>query len=365
MPKVNSKVLFDAAKQHRFIVGAFNFRHPNGLLGVAEAARECGAVYLAELAKSEYGYCGWTLRSYHDAVVEANERAGNKNPFGLHGDHVTVKDTSQKEVESSRRLVLDEIAAGWTSMAIDASHNQNEDNLKITTDLAQPVQDAGLGLEVEIGEIGGERGFSTPEEAEWFVGGLVKAGIKPDLLAINNGSVHGNYGPGTQEGIQLELTRRIGEVIKPYGAAIAQHGITGTPLDKMGHFVEALIAKGNVATLFQNINYGLKMDPHGNTVYDANGHFIKLPDEGIPMDLWEEILTYMDANGIKRGSGNVKKLNKPFYQKMLDIPPACHDRINRRTKEWALALFKAFRSDGKGAACLELQKTGKYAAPKA
>jgi hypothetical protein len=260
---------------------------------------------------------------------------------------------------------LDEIAAGWTSMAIDASHNQNEDNLRITTDLARPVQEAGLGLEVEIGEIGGERGFSTVEEAEWFVGGLVKAGIHPDLLAINNGSVHGNYGPGTSEGIQLDLTRRIGESIAKWNVGIAQHGITGTPLDKMDHFVEALIAKGNVATLFQNINYGLKMDDHGNTVYDANGHFIKSPDEGIPMDLWEEILKYMDANGIKRGSGNVKKLNKPFHAQMLDIPQKYKDRINRRTKEWALALFKAFRSAGKAAACLELQKAGKYASPRA
>ncbi len=362
MAKVNSKILFDAAKQHRFIVGAFNFRHPNGLLGVAEAARETGAVYLAELAKSECGYCGWTLLGYHDAVVEANERAGNQNPFGIHGDHVTVKDTSAKEVEDSRKLVLEEITAGWTSMAIDASHNQNEDNLKITRDLARPVQDAGLGLEVEIGEIGGERGFSTPEEAKWFIGGLVEAGIRPDLLAINNGSVHGNYGPGTQEGIQLDLTRKIGEAVKPWGVGIAQHGITGTPLDKMGHFVEALIAKGNVATLFQNINYGLKMDDHGNTVYDDKGFFIKLPDEGLPMDLWEEMLKYMDANGIKRGSGNVKKLNKPFHRQMLDIPAKYKDRINKRTREWALKLFRAFRSDGKGAACLALQKSGKYAA---
>ena len=65
-------------------------------------------------------------------------------------------------------------------------------------------------------------------------------------------------------------------------------------------------------------------------------------------------------------SDNVPKLAKlrKRDQQMLDIPRQYKDRIDRRTKEWALALFKAFRSAGKGDACLTLLKTGKYAAPK-
>lgn len=360
MSKINGKILFDAAKQHKFIIGAFNFRHPNGIKGVAEAAREMNAVYLAELAKSETGYTGWTIQSFHDIVIEHNESMGNENPFGIHGDHITVKSTDKEEIEDSRKLLSDEIAAGWTSMAIDASHNENEDNLRITTDLAQMVVDEGLGLEVEIGEIGGKGGFSTPEEAEWFIKNLAESGIMADLLAINNGSVHGNYGPGTREGIQLDLTKEIGEIIKPWNVAIAQHGITGTPLDKIGKFAECYIAKGNVGTLWQNINYGLAMDEHGNTLYDDNGHFIKSADEGIPMDLWGEFLKYMDDNGISRGSGNIKKLNKVFHQQMLDIGEEYHQRINRRAKEWALNLFSALKAQGKAEACFELEKTGRY-----
>jgi len=52
------------------------------------------------------------------------------------------------------------------------------------------------------------------------------------------------------------------------------------------------------------------------------------------------------------------------FGQMLDIPQQYMDRINKRTKEWTLALFKAFRSTGKGAACQELQKIGRYAAPR-
>lgn len=348
MSKVNGKILFDAAKQHKFIIGAFNFRHPNGIRGVAEAAGETDSIYLAELAKSETGYTGYTIQSFHDIIVEENDAAGNTSPYGIHGDHITVKSTEPEEIEDSRKLLLSEIEAGWTSMAIDASHNDNEDNLKITLDLARPVVEAGLGLEVEIGEIGGKGGFSTPEEARWFISNLADGGIPADLLAINNGSVHGNYGPGTREGIQLDLTRQIGEAISPWNVAIAQHGITGTPLDKIGKFTDCYIAKGNVGTLWQNINFGLTMDEHGNTIFDENGHYIKMADEGIPMDLWEEFLKYMDENGISRGSGNIKKLNKVFHRQMLDIGEKYHQRINLRAKEWAFKLFRALKAEGTG-----------------
>jgi len=360
MTKVNSKVMFDAAKEHRFIIGAFNFRHPNGIQGVAEAARELEAVYLPELAKSELSYTGWTVQSFHDTVIELNQAAGNDCPFGIHGDHVTIKSTDESEIEAARKLLVDQIEAGWTSMAVDASHNENEDNLRITADLARVVNDAGVGLEVEIGEIGGKGGFSTPEEAEWFVSSLVEAGINPDLLAINNGSVHGNYGPGSQEGIQLDLTRRIGEAIKPWKVAIAQHGITGTPLDKIGQFTDCYITKGNVGTLWQNINFGLAMDEHGNTLFDERGHFVKLEDEGLPIDLWGEFLDYMDQKGISPGSGDIKKLNEPFRQAMLDIGREYHQRINSRAREWASAIFRAVRADGKAGICREFQRKGGY-----
>jgi hypothetical protein len=57
-------------------------------------------------------------------------------------------------------------------------------------------------------------------------------------------------------------------------------------------------------------------------------------------------LKHSDENGIGRGSGDVKKLNKPFHQQMLDEPQANKNRINRRTYEWAAAIFKAIGAAG-------------------
>ena len=113
-----------------------------------------------------------------------------------------------------------------------------------------------LGLEVEVGEIKGPGELTTVEEAQFFIGGLNSWGIFPDLLAISNGSLHGTYDTGQQEGIDLQRTQDIAHVIRPFGVSIAQHGISGTPIEKVAKFANFGINKGNVATLFQNIVFG-------------------------------------------------------------------------------------------------------------
>jgi fructose-bisphosphate aldolase class II len=67
-----------------------------------------------------------------------------------------------------RALIAAEIAAGYTSFAIDASFNPIPDNARITAELAAPIRERNLGLEVEVGEIksaGSESILSTAEEA--------------------------------------------------------------------------------------------------------------------------------------------------------------------------------------------------------
>lgn len=350
-PLVNGKALYDIAKRDRFIVGAFNVRCALSIEGIALAAKESDSVVAYEIAKSEITYTGMAPEVFAKTIVAGVTRVGCEAPFAIHADHTTVTDATEKSIESARDIIKRSIANGYTSVSIDASHNENEDNLRITADLARHVVDAGLGLEVEIGEIGGERGFSTPEEARWFVENLVKQGIRPDMLAINNGSVHGNYGAGTAEGIQLDLTKKIFDAISRWNVGIAQHGITGTPTEKIAKFADYGILKGNVATLWQNIVFGLKMDENSNTVYNEKGEYIKLENEGIPMDLWREVDAWMKQTG--NTGGNIKKANLPFRQKMEALGPKYRERITKRSHEWAMKLFKALRSVGSGAKVVE------------
>jgi fructose/tagatose bisphosphate aldolase len=350
-PLVNGKALYDTAKKERFIVGAFNVRCPLSATGIALAAKEADAALVYEIAKSEITYTGMAPEVFAKAIVEAVQRVGCETPYGIHADHTTVKDATPKSVEDARDIIKRSIANGYTSISIDASHNQNEDNLRITADLGKHVQEAGIGLEVEIGEIGGERGFSTPEEAKWFINGLIRQGVVPDLLAINNGSVHGNYGPGTGEGIQLDLTKKIHETIKRWNVAIAQHGITGTPLKKIEQFVDYGIFKGNVATLWQNIVLGLKMDDQGNTVYDEHGGYIKLENDGLPADLWQQVGAWMKETN--NTGGNIKKALLQFKDKIAAIDKRYKERIDKVTFDWAKRLFAAFRAQGSGEKVLD------------
>ncbi len=347
VPLLNGQALIKAAKKHRAMIMATNIRCRLPVEGIVLASMEAGAPVLYEIAKSELGYTEFTPYSFAEFIVAENERLGNTTvPFGVHGDHITVK--NPEEVESVGRLIAQEIEAGFTSFAIDASHMENGKNLAATSELAKPIIEAGLNLEVELGEIGAKsgsaEGFTQPEEARWFIEELDKRGIRPNLLAINNGSIHGTYFGTSQEGIQLELTRSIWEAIQPWSVDIAQHGITGTSLDKISSFIDYGIRKGNVGTLWQNIAFGLAMNQSGNCITTADKQYVKRPYRGIPDELWQEIVKW--AAETNNGGGNIKNANRPFAPLFNALPPAFKKRTSEHAYEEALRLFEATHSIG-------------------
>jgi fructose-bisphosphate aldolase class II len=267
------------------------------------------------------GYTGMPPKLYFETIVEYAESTGFTKPFVIHGDHITIKDTSEKAIDKGRTLIDAELDAGYTSFAIDASFNHLPDNTRITTDLAKKIVDAEMGLEVEVGEIksvGSEGEITTVKEASDFIEALVAKYINPNLLAINNGSKHGNYLPGEEVHIDLERTTDVHKAISKHGVDIAQHGITGTPLHLMNKFVDCGIKKGNVGTLWQNIAH-----------------------EHLPKDLMDKMKQWAKEQG-----KNIKEATKPFKAEIDSIPEvnrkALEDHAYREAKEF----FKAFQAVG-------------------
>jgi fructose-bisphosphate aldolase, class II len=346
-PLVNGKALIKAARKHNSMIMATNIRCRLPVEGIVLASMACRAPVIYEIAKSELTYTEFTPASFAEFIVQENERLGNTDvPFSVHGDHTTVK--KPEEVESTAKLIASEMEAGFTSFAIDSSHMVNELNLEATSELARPIVAAGLNLEVELGEIGAKsgsaEGFTQPEEARWFIGELDKHGIRPDLLAINNGSIHGTYFGTSQEGIQLDLTLEIWKAIQPWSVDIAQHGITGTSLDKISSFIEYGIRKGNVGTLWQNIAFGLAMNQNGNALTTDAREYIKRPYRGLPDDLWEEIVAW--AKETENTGGNIKNANKPFAPAFNALPLEYKKRVSEHAYEEAVRLFEATHSIG-------------------
>ncbi len=347
VPLLNGKVLLQAARKKNAMIMATNIRCRLPVEGIIRASMMTKAPVMYEIAKSELSYTEFTPHTFVEFIIRENERLGNTEvPFAVHGDHITVK--KPEEVDSVRELIAAELEAGFTSFAIDASHMPNEDNLAATLELARPIVAAGLSLEVELGEIGAKsgsaEGFTQPEEAEWFIKELVAKGIHPDLLAINNGSIHGTYFGASQEGIQLDLTKRIWEAIQPWSVDIAQHGITGTSLDKITSFINYGIRKGNVGTFWQNISFGLAMNQNGNALTTENREYVKRPYRGLPDELWADMWAWCVETG--NIGGNVKKANKPFAARINAVADCYKERISRQGCEEAVRLFEATHSFG-------------------
>ncbi len=329
---VNSRPVFQALCDEKIIIMACNIRIKHVIPGIMKAADELDAIVAFELAKSEGdvdgGYTGQTPEIFVNTILEYAQALNYRLPFIIHGDHITVKDTSEKAIESARLLIAAEMKAGYSSYAIDASHNEDQDNIRITIELAKPIMDAGLGLEAEVGEIklikeGGA--LTTVDEALTFIQGLKDMDVHPVLLATNNGSKHGNYAPGEEVYIDLKRTGEIYEAIKGFGVSIAQHGITGTPLHMVGRFAEYGIRKGNVGTLWQNIAY-----------------------KGLPPALLQSMKDWAEKE-----SKDIKFANKVFKSEIDSIPESARKRIEDMAYHEAREFIKAFRGEGSARRLLE------------
>jgi len=342
---VSGRDIAAAAKETGAIVLAGNARNALIIKGLLKAAKELNAPVLIELAKSENSYCGATYDNIPAYAMQYSAELGHGVVFALHVDHYAIK--GQADVVKGANHLTSIIAGGFTSVAIDASHLDDYANLTATRDLGTWLP-SGIGLEVEVGEIKGAGELSTVEEALYFIGGLNAWGVFPDYLAISNGSLHGTYdaSAGVVEGIDLKRTKDIADAIAPYGVSIAQHGISGTPFDKVSKFAQYGINKGNVATLFQNVVFGIKMDPETGNAVTEGGSYVKEADRGVSEKLWNEIVAAADEQGMSRKSGDYKKLNLPFHAKILAEPDEIVGRIVDEVAEWGKRFIRAFGGEG-------------------
>lgn len=354
---ISGKKLFESLKGTKGIVMAANIRISHSVRGIMQAAKEKNSAILFEIAKSEVGYTGQSPQIFMDNILKAAEELEFNQPYAVHADHITIKENTADAIKSAEDLIKAEIAAGFTSYAIDASHNFNveadteleqlADNIEITKKLAKLIPE-GAGLEVEVGEVGradpetGEKMLTSVDESVTFIKALEEDSIQPDLLAINNGTVHGNVYDEKGNiialvGIDVEVTKAIADAIKPLGVRIAQHGITGTPFDMMHLLVDAGIAKGNVATHWQNIAVE-------NMADELRG---KLQQ----WTLASKQAAKMKAKKPKISEGellgkNIKHSIKVFKDEIDRMDQEYVEKIIAATKKDALEFFDAFQAEG-------------------
>ncbi|MFH1057490.1 MAG: class II fructose-bisphosphate aldolase [Pseudomonadota bacterium] len=334
---VSGKVIDRAMlKKGQAMTIAANGRNHLVIRGALRAAQRANAAIIIEIAKSEGGvsaYCPvnyWNIARQVDAVM--NE-LGVTVPVAVHADHYGIK--GEKDIAKARVEIPTLLEHGLTSIAIDASHLPDADNLLASIELNQYIP-AWAGLETEVGEIKGKEGLSTVDEALFLIQGLNAHGIFPDWIALNNGTAHGIQ--SSDLGIQVELTKSIHEALTAYKVSGAQHGTSGNDSERLGRIArETHTTKANVATALQMLTWGVKVNDYGNAELDADGNFVKLPGQGLDDKLWAEMVAYASERKFK--AGDYKNLNLPFENKILSQPAAVRERSIKAVEDFVYNLL--------------------------
>lgn len=362
-PKAGS-LLFGSLKDKDTIILAANLRIGLVNRGIFRAAKDMDAALIVELARSESDLDGgYTGQTPADFARMANEAAQDVEfeIWTLHADHIGIKKGTPGDIKGTKELVSAQINAGFTSFAIDASHLFNfqggdlreelADNINATIEVAKHIEErmAGraYGLEVEVGEIGREdasgRVLTRPEEAVTFITALNENGIKPHVLAIANGSAHGNTYDALgnlieQVSIDIPQTRAVARALRDnnLNVRIAQHGITGTPRDLIhNHFPRGDIIKGNVATFYQNMVWDL----------------FKVYEPELYSDIWNWTLdTYREQAKSKSDDELFGKFSKfaikQFYDRIYSVGEDTKMAIDAMAYAETLVFLKAFNAGG-------------------
>ena len=320
----------------RAIAMAANGRSNVVIRGVLRAAQRANAALIVEIAKSEGGasaYCAVNYWNIARQVDAACNELGITVPIAVHADHYGIK--GDADVAAAKIEIPTLFEAGITSIAIDASHLPDDQNLIASIALNRCVPD-WAGLETEVGEIKGKTGLSTVPEALFLMQGLNAHDIFPDWIALNNGTTHGIE--ASAQGIQVDLTRQIHDALAKYNVSGAQHGTSGNSTERLKQIADhTRTTKANVATALQMISWGLEVNDYGNALLDEQGDFVKVEGQGVTEDVWRQMVAYAQANGLK--AGNYKKLNLPFENKLLGQPLDVRERMVRRVEDFAYHLM--------------------------
>lgn len=331
---VSGKVIDRAMrKKNQAMTIAANGRNYFVIQGALLAAQRANAALIIEIAKSESNYCPVNFWNIARLVDGACNELGITIPVAVHADHYGLK--SESDIDAARTEIPTMFDFGITSIAVDASHMSDDLNLLANLVLNRYIP-KWSGLETEVGEIKGNQGLSTVDDAGFLIKGLNAHGIFPDWIALNNGSAHGLEASG--EGIQVELTAEIHKHLEPYKVSGAQHGTSGNNSDRLRAIVsQTNTTKANVATALQMVSWGVDVNDYGNAITDGDGNFSKVKGEGVTREVWDRMISYADEKGWH--SGNYKNLNLPVDNWLMAQPADVRRRMVTRVEDFVYAML--------------------------
>ncbi len=231
MSFVTSYEIMQKADREGYAVGAFNVENMEMVMAVIKACEELRAPAILQTTPSTVKYAG--LDMYHANVSAAAKRASV--PIALHLDH-----------GNSFELAMQALRIGYTSIMIDGSKLDFEENISLSKRVADACRPSGIPVEAELGKVGGKEddmscddpGYTDPDDAVRFVN---ETGITS--LAVAIGTAHGIY-----KGEPKLDVERLSAIRKVVSIPLVLHGASGVPDEAVKDCIRRGISKVNFAT---------------------------------------------------------------------------------------------------------------------
>ncbi len=206
----------------RFAIGAYNINNAEQTMGLFRGCIESKAPFIIQISKGARAY---TDKRMLEAIIRAAEEIFPEAIFAVHLDH------------GDEETCYDCIDSGfYSSVMIDASHHEFEENVAITKRVVDRAHAKGVSVEAELGMLGGveedivvEDGnacLTNPAEAEEFI---KRTGC--DSLAAAIGTSHGAYKFKGQQSLHFDVIEKINERIP--GIPIVMHGSSSVPPEEV------------------------------------------------------------------------------------------------------------------------------------
>ncbi|HPE15814.1 MAG TPA: class II fructose-1,6-bisphosphate aldolase [Oscillospiraceae bacterium] len=214
MPLVTSTEMFRKAYEGGYAIGAFNVNNMEIIQGITEAAKEVNAPLILQVSAGARKYAKHVyLMKLIEAAIEDTGL-----PICVHLDHGETFEICKSCIDG-----------GFTSVMIDGSHHDFEDNVALTRQVVEYAHTRGVVVEGELGRLAGieddihvsaeDSSYTRPEEVEEFVS---RTGV--DSLAIAIGTSHGAYKfkPGQKPQLRFDILGEVGRRLPGY--PIVLHG---------------------------------------------------------------------------------------------------------------------------------------------
>ncbi len=213
MPLVTTKEMFEKSMKEHYAIGAFNVNNMEIIQGIIDAAKEENSPVILQASSSAIKYA---RINYLMKMVEAACEEAPNIPVALHLDHGPDFETC--------KMCID---AGFTSVMIDGSKYDFEENVQVTKKVVDYAHEHGVVVEAELGKLAGieddvnvssdDAMYTDPLQAKEFV---ERTGC--DSLAIAIGTSHGAYKFKGEAKLRFDILAKIKELIP--NTPIVLHG---------------------------------------------------------------------------------------------------------------------------------------------